>query len=92
GDDAELAAYYVIAEAITNAIKHAQAARIAVRGEKSGGWLRVTVRDNGKGGASADAGTGLRGILDRIGGIGGEAELHSPPGQGTEIRVRIPCG
>lgn len=92
GDDAELAAYYVIAEAITNAIKHAQASRIEVQGEKSGGWLRVTVRDDGKGGASADAGTGLRGILDRIGGTGGEAELHSPPGQGTEIRVRIPCG
>jgi signal transduction histidine kinase len=92
GDDTELTAYYVIAECITNAIKHAGAARINVRGEKSGGWLRITVSDDGKGGASAEAGTGISGILDRVRGIGGEAELHSPPGQGTEIRARMPCG
>jgi signal transduction histidine kinase len=91
GDDAELTAYYVIAESITNAIKHARASRITVRGGKSGGWLRITIRDNGQGGASADAGTGIRGILDRVRGIGGDAELHSAPGAGTEIRVRIPC-
>jgi signal transduction histidine kinase len=91
GEEAELTAYYVIAESITNAIKHARAGRIAVRGDKYGRWLRVTISDNGEGGASAGAGTGIRGILDRVHGIGGEAELHSPPGQGTEIRVRIPC-
>ena len=91
GDDCELTAYYVIAESITNAIKHARAGRISVQGEKCDHWLRVTVSDDGRGGASADAGTGIRGILDRVSGIGGDAELHSPPGQGTEIRVRIPC-
>jgi signal transduction histidine kinase len=91
GEDCELTTYYVIAESITNAIKHARAGRIAVQGEKNGGWLRITVSDDGQGGASADAGTGIRGILDRVHGIGGDAELHSPPGQGTEIRVRIPC-
>ena len=91
GEDCELTAYYVIAESITNAIKHARAGRIAVQGAKSGGWLRITVSDDGQGGASADAGTGIRGILDRVHGIGGNAELYSPPGQGTEIRVRIPC-
>jgi signal transduction histidine kinase len=91
GEDCELTAYYVIAESITNAIKHARAGRIAVAGEKNGRWLRITVSDDGQGGASADAGTGIRGILDRVHGIGGDAELHSPPGQGTEIRVRIPC-
>jgi signal transduction histidine kinase len=91
GEDCELTAYYVIAESITNAIKHARAGRIAVAGEKCGRWLRVTVSDDGQGGASADAGTGIRGILDRVSGIGGDAELHSPPGHGTEIRVRIPC-
>jgi signal transduction histidine kinase len=92
GDDTELTAYYLIAECITNAIKHAGAARITVRGEKSGGWLRITVSDDGRGGAAAEAGTGISGILDRVRGIGGEAELHSPPGQGTEIRARMPCG
>lgn len=92
GDDTELTAYYLIAESITNAIKHAGAATITVRGQKSGGWLRITVSDDGKGGASADAGTGIRGIIDRVRGIGGEAELHSPAGQGTEIRARVPCG
>ena len=91
GEDSELTAYYVIAESITNAIKHARAGRIAVQGAKSGGWLRITVSDDGQGGASAEAGTGIRGILDRVHGIGGNAELYSPPGQGTEIRVRIPC-
>jgi signal transduction histidine kinase len=92
GDDTELTAYYLIAESITNAIKHAGAARITVQGEKSGGWLRITVSDDGKGGATAEAGTGISGILDRVRGIGGEAELHSPPGHGTEIRARVPCG
>jgi signal transduction histidine kinase len=92
GDDTELTAYYLIAESITNAIKHAGAARITVRGEKSGGWLRITVSDDGKGGAAAEAGTGISGILDRVRGIGGDAELDSPPGQGTEIRARVPCG
>jgi signal transduction histidine kinase len=90
-DDAELTAYYVIAESITNAIRHAQARRIRVHGEKSGGWLRITVSDDGQGGASADAGTGIRGIFDRVRGIGGEAELHSPLGHGTELRAEIPC-
>jgi signal transduction histidine kinase len=90
-DDAELTAYYVIAESITNAIRHGRARRIAVSGQKSGGWLRITVGDDGQGGASADAGTGIRGIFDRVRGIGGEAALHSPPGHGTEIRVEIPC-
>jgi signal transduction histidine kinase len=92
GDDTELTAYYLIAESITNAIKHAGAAQITVRGEKSGGWLRITVSDDGKGGATAEAGTGIRGIIDRVRGIGGEAELYSPPGEGTEIRARMPCG
>jgi signal transduction histidine kinase len=91
GEDCELTAYYVIAESITNAIKHARASRIAIHGEKCDGRLRVTISDDGQGGASADAGIGIRGILDRVHGIGGDAELHSPPGQGTQIRAGIPC-
>ena len=56
GDAAELTAYYLIAESITNAVKHAQATRITIRGAKSGGYLQVTVIDDGRGGASAAAG------------------------------------
>lgn len=88
---AELTAYFVIAESVANAIKHARARLISVHGEKSGGSLRVTITDDGRGGARADAGTGIRGIFDRVHGIGGEAELDSPPGGGTTIKAVIPC-
>jgi signal transduction histidine kinase len=91
GEAAELIAYYVIAESVTNAIKHARARRISVHGKKSGGSLWVTVTDDGQGGARADAGTGIRGIFDRVHGIGGTAELDSPPGRGTTVKVVIPC-
>ena len=91
GEDCELTAYYVIAECITNAIKHARASLIAVQGERCGDWLLVSIGDDGRGGASAAAGMGISGIFDRVQGIGGEAELHSPPGRGTTLRVRIPC-
>ena len=91
GDAAELTAYYLIAESITNAVKHAQATRITIRGAKSGGYLQVTVIDDGRGGASAAAGTGIRGLIDRVRGIGGELELESPAGLGTQIRAHLPC-
>lgn len=90
-DAAELTAYYVIAESITNAIKHAQARRIMVCGEESDGWLLITIADDGRGGASVSAGSGLRGVIDRIRGIGGDLELDSPAGHGTQIRAQIPC-
>jgi signal transduction histidine kinase len=91
GEAAELTAYYLIAESITNAIKHARARRIRVRGAKSGGWLRITVSDDGGGGANAAAGSGISGIIDRVRGIGGEADIESPAGRGTQVRARIPC-
>jgi signal transduction histidine kinase len=91
GEAAELTAYYLIAESITNAIKHARARRIRVRGAKSGGWLRITVSDDGDGGANAAAGSGISGIIDRVRGIGGEADIDSPPGHGTQVKARIPC-
>jgi signal transduction histidine kinase len=87
----ELTAYYVIAEAITNAIKHAQASRISVHGDQASGQLRITISDDGCGGASVSAGTGVRGIIDRARGIGGDAEIMSPPGKGTQILAIIPC-
>jgi signal transduction histidine kinase len=62
-----------------------------VRGERSGGFLVVTVADDGQGGAAPAAGLGLRGVLDRVGGVGGEMDIDSPAGRGTTIRARIPC-
>jgi len=90
-DAAELTAYYLIAESITNAVKHARASRIKVSGQRAGNWLLITVTDDGQGGASVSAGSGIRGVIDRIRGIGGDAELDSPAGQGTQIRAQIPC-
>ena len=90
-DAAELTAYYLIAESVTNAIKHARASRITVRGEKTGNWLQITITDDGQGGASVSAGSGIRGIIDRVRGIGGDLQLDSPAGHGTQIRAQIPC-
>jgi signal transduction histidine kinase len=91
GEAAELTAYYIIAESVSNAIKHGQASRITIDGEKSAGWLRISVSDDGQGGASPAAGTGIRGIIDRARAIGGDAELDSVPGKGTRITAQVPC-
>lgn len=88
---AELSAYYLITESITNAIKHARARRITVGGRQSGATLHIAVTDDGQGGASSNAGSGIRGIINRVGGIGGIVEVNSPPGRGTQIRAQIPC-
>jgi len=90
-ESAELTAYFVIAEAITNAIKHACADEITVTGAQADGWLRVEIADDGKGGASASAGTGISGVIDRVRGVGGDVTLESPAGHGTRIQVSIPC-
>jgi signal transduction histidine kinase len=88
---AELTAYFVIAESVTNAIKHAAASRISIRGDKGGGLLRITIADDGRGGASTGGGTGISGLIDRVRGTGGDIEIDSPPGQGTRIRLVLPC-
>ena len=91
GESAELTAYFVIAESITNAIKHADASEITVAGVLANGSLRIEIADDGKGAASASAGTGIRGAIDRVRGVGGELVLESPAGRGTRVKVRIPC-
>jgi signal transduction histidine kinase len=92
GEEAEVTAYFLIAESITNAIKHAACRRITVRGERADGFLVITVADDGQGGAVPAAGLGLRGVLDRVGGVGGDMDIDSPAGRGTTITARIPCG
>jgi signal transduction histidine kinase len=88
----ELAAYFVVAEALTNVAKYAGATHAKVNVARDNGRLVVEVADDGVGGADPAGGTGLRGLADRLAVIEGRLEVHSPPGRGTTIRARIPCG
>jgi signal transduction histidine kinase len=86
----EAAAYYVVAEALTNAAKHAGASMVSVRVDREDGLARIEVVDDGVGGAGTDGGSGLRGLVDRVEALGGRLALHSPVGQGTKVRAEIP--
>jgi signal transduction histidine kinase len=86
----EISAYYLVAEALTNAAKHARSSAISVEVEIAGEVLRVTVRDDGVGGADFTRGTGLAGLKDRVEAIGGRISLDSPRGAGTSLRVELP--
>jgi signal transduction histidine kinase len=88
----EVSAYYVVAEALTNATKHARASAVTVTAEvdTTDAVLRVTVRDDGAGGADFTGGTGLAGLRDRVEALGGRIGLHSPRGAGTRLRVEVP--
>jgi len=87
----EAAAYYVVSEALANATKHARAQRVAVRLDRQNGTLAIEVADDGVGGASTSAGSGLRGLLDRVEALDGRLYVTSPAGGGTTIRAEIPC-
>jgi len=86
----EAAAYYVVAEALTNIAKYAEAKRAVVRVARHNGTALVEVADDGVGGADPERGTGLRGLADRLAAIDGRLELSSPPGAGTRLRAEIP--
>ena len=86
----EIAAYYVVSEALTNASKHANATAVMVTIEADADVLRVTVRDNGVGGADFTHGTGLIGLKDRVEALNGHILLDSDPGAGTKLSVEIP--
>jgi signal transduction histidine kinase len=88
----ELAAYYVVAEALTNVAKYAGATHATVDIERQNGRLVVQVADDGVGGADPSGGTGLRGLADRLAVIEGRLEIDSEPGRGTTVTARIPCG
>jgi signal transduction histidine kinase len=87
---AEVAAYYVASEMLTNAAKHARASVVEVEAEASGARLRVCVRDDGVGGADPGRGSGLVGLRDRIEALGGTFSLHSPAGAGTTVTCELP--
>jgi signal transduction histidine kinase len=86
----ELGAYYVVAEALTNVAKHADANRVDVEVVADAGVVRVCVRDDGRGGADFSRGTGLVGLKDRVETLGGCISLHSPPGAGTSVEIALP--
>lgn len=88
---AEAAAYFVISEAVTNVIKHADASRIDIDVAQRGPHLVLSVRDDGKGGAEP-TGPGLSGIASRAAARGGHLHVQSPPGGPTTIEAVIPCG
>jgi signal transduction histidine kinase len=87
----ESAAYFAVAEALTNVIKHSDASRSWVRLHRAGGLLTIVVGDDGKGGADPEGGTGLRGIQRRLASFDGTLEVASPAGGPTIVTMELPC-
>ena len=90
-DDIATTAYYVVSEAVANALKHAEASHIGLRIRQNDGQLRVRIEDDGRGGAMVRPGSGLAGISERIAATGGSLHVHSPRGQGTVVEAMLPC-
>jgi len=86
----EVAAYFVVSEALANATKHAQASRIEVSLEPRNRCLRLSVRDDGVGGADPARGSGLVGLTDRVEALGGSIQVRSRVGDGTHITAELP--
>jgi signal transduction histidine kinase len=87
----ESASYFVVAEALTNVARYARASHAAVSISRGDGEVEVTIRDDGIGGADPTAGSGLRGLADRVAALDGRLEVTSPRGDGTLVRAVIPC-
>ena len=87
----EAAAYFVIAEGLTNVVRYAETRNAWVHISRQGGEVVVRVADDGKGGAVIEGGTGLRGLIDRLAVLDGRLEVTSPPGRGTTLVAHIPC-
>ena len=92
GRELEAAAYFVVAESLANVGKHAHAEHVWVRVARRGERLEVEVRDDGRGGASVAAGSGLAGLSRRVEALDGSFTVECPPGGGTIVRAEIPCG
>jgi signal transduction histidine kinase len=89
-DPVEAAAYFIVAEALTNVARYASATGATVTARRQEAGLLVEVTDDGKGGADPATGTGLRGLTDRVEALGGRLEVKSPRGRGTTIRAWLP--
>jgi signal transduction histidine kinase len=88
---AEVAAYYLVSETLTNIAKYARATSATVTAARHDNCLVVEVVDDGVGGADPACGSGLRGLADRVHALGGSLCVESPPGHGTTVRAEIPC-
>jgi signal transduction histidine kinase len=86
----EVAVYYIVAEAVTNAIKHTEASVVRIHLHMEDDVIRLAVEDDGVGGAAAGGGPGLIGLKDRVEALGGTIDVRSPSGKGTSLHVRIP--
>jgi signal transduction histidine kinase len=86
----EVTAYYVVSEALTNAAKHSNASGVEVAADATDGELRLSVSDDGVGGADLTRGSGLVGLKDRVEAIGGTLTIQSSPGQGTRLNIEVP--
>jgi signal transduction histidine kinase len=87
----ESVAYFVVSEALTNMVKHAEASRAEVSVERFGPTLLVVVSDDGAGGARVGAGSGLAGLVKRVAAVDGKLSLDSPVGGPTVLTVELPC-
>ncbi|MGZ8783351.1 MAG: sensor histidine kinase, partial [Gaiellaceae bacterium] len=87
----EIAAYYLVAETLTNVGKYARASAASVDVTRAGGAVVIEVADDGVGGADTEHGSGLRGLADRVETLGGRLQIWSPAGGGTRVRAEIPC-
>jgi signal transduction histidine kinase len=86
----EVAAYYVVAEALTNATKHSRASLVHVAVRARDDRVSLSVGDNGVGGADPTGGSGLVGLTDRVQALGGTITIHSPTGHGTTLQINLP--
>ena len=88
----EVAAYYVVSESLANIAKHARATSASVNVTRNNGQVLVEIVDDGIGGADTEAGSGLRGLADRVESLGGRLRVWTPQGGGTRVKAEIPCG
>ncbi|SOJ52744.1 Sensor histidine kinase ComP [Mycobacterium simulans] len=89
-ESAEIAAYYVVSEALTNVARHARASGVDIDAKTKGSDLLLSIRDDGAGGADCDKGSGIIGLIDRVEALGGHLRILSPPGAGTTLDIVIP--
>jgi signal transduction histidine kinase len=88
----ESTGYFVVSEALTNAVKHSRARELVLRLGRVEERLRIEVSDDGVGGARPAGGSGMRGMADRVEALGGRLVVHSPAGDGTSLVAEVPCG
>jgi signal transduction histidine kinase len=88
--EVQTAAYFVVSEAVANAIKHSHADQVQIAVRSRPGWLRIEISDDGIGGAITTGG-GMRGMVDRVRPLAGRLTVSSPVGAGTQVTVELPC-